>query len=110
GPERGSAYVTLRTGQNLFGYGTSVNGIFVKVNNIYDSDQVAGRIRALLPYEGRSWTADYPSVLSSARVQTVTGCLLSIFTLVASAFAIASVLVVSVFERAKQIAILKSMG
>jgi len=110
GQERGSAYVTLRTGQNLFGYGTSVNGIFVKVNNIHDSDRVADRIRALLPYYGRSWTAEYPSFLSSVRVQTVTGCLLSIFTLVASAFAIASVLVVSVFQKSKQIGILKTMG
>ena len=110
GQERGSAYVTLRTGQNLFGYGTSVNGIFVKVNNIHDSDRIADRIRALLPYDGRSWTAEYPSFLSSVRVQTVMGCLLSIFALVASAFAIASVLVVSVFQKSKQIGILKTMG
>ena len=110
GQGRGSAYVTLRTGQSLFGYGTSVNVIFVKVINIYDSDRVADRIMALLPYEAKSWTREYPSFLSSLQVQTATAYLISIFSLIASAFAIASVLVVSVLQKSKQIGILKSMG
>jgi lipoprotein-releasing system permease protein len=110
GPGRGSAYVTLRTGQSLFGYGTSVNVIFVKVNNIYGSDRVADRIRALLPYDAKSWTREYPSFLSSLQVQTATAYLISVFSLIASAFAVASVLVVSVLQKSKQIGILKSMG
>ena len=48
--------MTLRTGQSLFGYGTSVNAIYVKVFDLYNSDSVADRIQALLPYEARSWT------------------------------------------------------
>ena len=110
GQERGSAYVTLRTGQSLFGYGTSVNAIFVKLNNIHDSDRVADRIRALLPYDARSWTREYPSFLSSLRVQTAAAYLISIFSWIASAFAIASLLMVSVLQKSKQIGILKSMG
>lgn len=110
GQGRGSAYVTLRTGQSLFGYGTSVNVIYVKLIDIYDADSVADRIMALLPYEAKSWTREFPQFLSSLQVQTASAYLISGFSLVASGFAIAAVLIVSVLQKSKQIGILKSMG
>jgi lipoprotein-releasing system permease protein len=110
GQGRGSAYVTLRTGQSLFGYGTSVNVIYVKLIDIYSADIVADRIMALLPYEAKSWTREFPQFLSSLQVQAATAYLISGFSLVASGFAIASVLIVSVLQKSKQIGILKSMG
>jgi lipoprotein-releasing system permease protein len=110
GQGRGSAYVTLRTGQSLFGMGTSVNVVFVKVNDIYAADETGNHIQALLPYEARSWIDDFPQFLSSLQVQTASAYLISVFSLVASSFAIASVLIVSVLQKSKQIGILKSMG
>jgi lipoprotein-releasing system permease protein len=110
GQGRGSAYVTLRTGQSLFGYGTSVNVVYVKLINIYDADSVADRIMAVLPYEAKSWTREFPQFLSSLQVQTASAYLISAFSLIASGFAIAAVLIVSVLQKSKQIGILKSMG
>ncbi|MCI0487787.1 MAG: ABC transporter permease [Blastocatellia bacterium] len=110
GQGRGNAYVTLRTGQSLFGYGTSVNAIYVKLIDIYNADSVADRIMALLPYEARSWTREFPQFLASLQVQTASAYLISTFSLVASGFAIAAVLIVSVLQKSKQIGILKSMG
>jgi lipoprotein-releasing system permease protein len=110
GQGRGSAYVTLRTGQSLFGYGTSVNAIYVKLIDIYNADSVADRIMALLPYEARSWTREFPQFLTSLQVQTASAYLIAAFSLIASGFAIASVLIVSVLQKSKQIGILKSMG
>jgi lipoprotein-releasing system permease protein len=110
GQGRGSAYVTLRTGQSLFGYGASVNTIYVKLFDIYNADSVADRIMALLPYEARSWTREFPQFLTSLQVQTASAYLISVFSLIASGFAIASVLIVSVLQKSKQIGILKSMG
>lgn len=110
GQGRGSAYVTLRTGQSLFGYGTAVNVVYVKLIDIYDADSVADQIMALLPYEARSWTREFPEFLSSLQVQTASAYLISGFSLVASGFAIASVLIVSVLQKSKQIGILKSIG
>jgi lipoprotein-releasing system permease protein len=43
-------------------------------------------------------------------MQTASAYLISAFSLVASAFAIASILIVSVLQKSKQIGILKSMG
>lgn len=110
GQGRGSAYVTLRTGQSLFGLGTAVNAVYVKLIDIYNADSVADRIMALLPYEAKSWTREFPQFLTSLKVQTASAYLISGFSLIASGFAIASVLIVSVLQKSKQIGILKSMG
>jgi lipoprotein-releasing system permease protein len=110
GQGRGAAYVTLRTGQSLLGYGTAVNVIQVKLIDIYNADSVADRIMALAPYEAKSWTREFPQFLSSLQVQSASAYLICIFSLIASAFAIAAVLIVSVLQKSKQIGILKSMG
>ena len=111
GQGRGApSYVTLRTGQSLFGVGNSVNVILVKVNELFGSDEVADRIQSLLPYEARSWSREFPSFVSSLAVQSASAYLISGFSLIASSFAIASVLIVSVLQKSKQIGILKSMG
>jgi lipoprotein-releasing system permease protein len=110
GQGRGEAYVTLRTGQSLFGMGDSVNVILVKVKDLFRSDEVADRIQSLVPYEARSWSREYPSFVSSLTVQAASAYLISGFSLIASSFAIASVLIVSVLQKSKQIGILKSIG
>jgi lipoprotein-releasing system permease protein len=87
-----------------------VNSIYVKLIDIYNADSVADRIMALVPYQAKSWTREFPQFLSSLQVQTASAYLISGFSLVASGFAIAAVLIVSVLQKSKQIGILKSMG
>jgi lipoprotein-releasing system permease protein len=110
GQGRGSAYLTLRTAQSLYGLGTAVNVILVKVVDIFRADEVAARIQSLLSYEARSWIQEFPEFLSMLQAQTASAYLISAFSLAASAFAIASILIVSVLQKSKQIGILKSMG
>lgn len=110
GQGRGSAYVTLRTGQSMLGIGNSVNVVYVKVHNIYGADAVAERLSVLLDCEAKSWSSEFPNFVASLQAQTASAYLISGFTLIASSFAIASVLIVSVQRKAKQIGILKSIG
>ena len=110
GRGRGGAFVTLRTGQSLFGVGNSVNVILVKVFDLFKSDEVADRIESLVPYQARSWSREFPSFVSSLTMQEASAYLISGFSLIASSFAIASVLIVSVLQKSKQIGILKSIG
>lgn len=110
GQGRGGAYVTLRTGQSLFGMGNSVNVILVKVYELFGSDEVADRIQSLIPHEARSWSREFGQFVSSLTAQSASAYLISTFSLIASSFAIASVLIVSVLQKSKQIGILKSMG
>lgn len=110
GRGRGDAYITLRTAQGLFGLGTAVNAVLVKVGNIYEADQVADRTMALLPYEAKSWSREFPDFLDHLRMQAATAYLISAFSFVASSFAIAAVLIISVLRKSKQIGILKAIG
>jgi lipoprotein-releasing system permease protein len=110
GQGRGSAYVTMRTGQSMLGIGNSVNVVYVKLNDIYGADAVAERLSVLLDCEAKSWSSEFPNFLTSLQAQTASAYLISGFTLIASSFAIASVLIVSVQRKAKQIGILKSIG
>ena len=110
GEGRGSAYVTLRTGQSLFNLRTAVTSIYIKVYDIFDADAVADRILARFPYKVESWSRQSPEFLAALKAQSATAYLISAFSLVASSFAIAAVLIVSVLRKSKQIGILKSMG
>lgn len=110
GQGRGSAYVTLRTGQSMLGIGNSVNVVYVKVIDIYGADVVAERLSVLLDCEAKSWSSEFPNFVTSLQAQSASAYLISGFTLVASSFAIASVLIVSVQRKAKQIGTLKSIG
>jgi lipoprotein-releasing system permease protein len=110
GQGRGSAYVTLRTGQSMLGIGNSVNVVYVKVFDIYAADAVAERLSALLECEAKSWSSEFPNFVTSLQAQSASAYLISGFTLIASSFAIASVLIVSVQRKAKQIGTLKSIG
>jgi lipoprotein-releasing system permease protein len=103
-------YVTLRTAQRLFGLETAVNTILVKLVDVFAADRVADHLTTLLPYEATSWSREFPNIRTSLRVQSAVAYIISGCSLLASAFAMASVLVVSVLQKSPQIGILKSMG
>jgi lipoprotein-releasing system permease protein len=63
GQGRGSAYITPRTAQSLYGRGTAVSVILVKVTDIFRADEVAARMQALLPDEALSWIQESPQFL-----------------------------------------------
>lgn len=110
GAGRGSAYVTLRTGQSLFSLGTAVTSIYVKLFDVFAADEAADRILARFPYKTESWSRQNPEFLTALKAQAATAYLISAFSLIASSFSIAAVLIVSVLRKSKQIGVLKSMG
>jgi lipoprotein-releasing system permease protein len=103
-------YINLRPAQSLYGTGTAVSTTLVALHDLFQADQVADRIMALLPYKAESWSRQNPDAVAGLRAQAAVAYLLSGFSLAASSFAIASVLIVSVLQKSKQIGILKSMG
>jgi lipoprotein-releasing system permease protein len=107
---RSDVYVTLRTAQRLFGLGTAVNTVSVKLVDVFAADQVADHLTALLPYEAKSWSRESPNFRTSLRAQAAVAYIISGGSLLASSFAMASVLVVSVLQKSPQIGILKSIG
>jgi lipoprotein-releasing system permease protein len=103
-------FVTLRAAQSLYHTGSAAPSILVRTQNVWKADETADRIGAILPYDAASWTRDFPQVAAQFSIYDYVAYLVSAFTLVASGFAIASVLIVQVLQKGKQIGILKSMG
>ncbi len=103
-------FVTLRAGQTLFATGTLVNSFSVKLDDPFLANDVGDRMDASLDLEVNTWMRDNPGLLVALRAQTSSADLISVFSLVASSFAIASVLVVSVLRRQREIGILKAIG
>ena len=110
GLDRGRIYVSLRAAQSLFAMQENVSQIDVKLVDPFQANDAADAIAAALPYKTDSWIREQPQVESAVGTQTGVRNLISGFALVSSAFAIASVLIVSVIQKSKQIGILKSIG
>jgi lipoprotein-releasing system permease protein len=104
------AYVTLRSAQSLYGTRTAVQSILIRADDLFAADGVADRIAALLPDKVESWTLHAPQMVAGLAAQRAVAYLISGLSLAAAAFAIASVLIVSVLQKKKQIGILKSLG
>lgn len=108
--DRLTAYITLRAAQSLYRTGTSVGNILVRADDLFQANSVADSLAAITPYKIDSWSRQYPQFVTMLQMQSAVAIMISGFTLLASAFGISSVLVVSVLQKGKQIGILKSMG
>ena len=106
----GQAFMLLRDAQSLFRTGQNVSSMLLKLDDAFLADAVADQIAASLPYKADSWMKDSAFILNAIRSQNQSRDMICTFVLLASAFAIASVLIVSVIQKQKQIGILKSMG
>ncbi len=110
--DRSLAYIHIKTAQKILRMGDSVNGIEVRVNDIYNAGNIAGRIVKKLGFQywARDWMQMNQNLFSALKLEkTVMFIILALIVLVA-AFNIASSLIMMVMEKTKDIAILKAMG
>lgn len=103
-------FCTLRAAQSLFATGQNVTSIQLKLEDPFAAGKVAEQIAATLPYKVDSWVKDSGFILNAIQSQNSTRLMICAFVLLASAFAIASVLIVSVIQKGRQIGILKAIG
>lgn len=108
--DTGTVFLTLRDAQSLFALGTAVTSIGLKLDRIFDADVLAERLGMQIPYETRSWMKDNQTLLSGLRAQSQSSNLILGFTTVAAGFGIASILIMSVMGKLREIGILKAMG
>lgn len=110
--DRSLAYMHIKDAQKILRMGDSVNGIEVRVNDIYNAKNIAGRIVKKLGFQywARDWMQMNQNLFSALKLEkTVMFIILALIVLVA-AFNIASTLIMMVMEKTKDIAILKAMG
>lgn len=106
------AFVRLADAQRILKLGDTVSGIEIRVNDIYQADQVAERIKKKLgfPYWTKDWMQMNANLFFALKLEkTAMFIILTLIVLVA-AFNIASTLIMMVMKKTKDIAILKAMG
>lgn len=110
--DRSLAYIHIKDAQKILRMGDSINGIEVRVNDIYNARNIGGRIVKGLGFQywARDWMQMNQNLFSALKLEkTVMFIILALIVLVA-AFNIASTLIMMVMEKTKDIAILKAMG
>lgn len=106
------AYISLSEAQQFFNMGDSVTGIEVKVDDVFEANQIARSIEASLGFTfwARDWMQLNRNLFSALKLEkTMMFLLLVLITIVAS-FNIVSTLTMIVSEKQREIAILKAMG
>ncbi|MBL8378006.1 MAG: ABC transporter permease [Burkholderiales bacterium] len=107
---RRTVYVTLTSAQNLLGIAGGVTHVYARVADLFAADRSAARLRAGAGLEAESWMETNSQLLSALNAQTMSTRLIRIFTSLVVILGIASVLVVSVVQKRKEIGILRAMG
>lgn len=104
------ALMSVRNAQTLLGLGGAATSILVRVDDIYAADVAAERIGKLTRLTSKSWMQTNAQLLTALQSQTSSTTMIRFFVIVSVAIGIASVLVVSVIQRSKEIGILRAMG
>lgn len=110
GANQRTVFVLLSTAQNLLGMTGGVSGIDLTVQDPYLAEAIAQLIANATGLTAMSWIANNNQFFLGMRAQTYSSLLIRIFVALSVAAGIASVLVVSVVQRQKEIGILRAMG
>ena len=110
GANQRTTFVALHTAQGLLGLPGGVSSIGVTVGDVYAAERIAQRITATTGVEADSWIATNAQFFSAVSAQTTANTTIRFFVALSVAFGIASVLVVSVVQKSREIGILRAMG
>ena len=110
GANQRSTFVALRTAQALLNLLGGVTTIDLTVDDIYAAETIAQSVQAATGVEADSWIKTNAQFFTAVNAQQTSNTLIRVFVGLSVAFGIASVLVVSVIQRSKDIGILRAMG
>jgi lipoprotein-releasing system permease protein len=103
-------FVTLSSARNLLDLPGGVSSIDVTVNEIFAAEAIARGIGSRTGLLAESWMETNSQLLAALQNQTMTNRMIRFFVVLIVALGIASVLVVSVVQKQKEIGILRAMG
>ena len=103
-------FVSLRGAQTLFGLNGGVSSLEVRGRDIFEAEATALRIRDRTGLEAESWMSQNGDLLTGLRSQSMSSIMIQVFVILAVALGIASVLAVSVVQKAREIGILRATG
>jgi lipoprotein-releasing system permease protein len=100
----------IRAAQSLLGMVGGVTSLDVSVHDVYAAEVVAKHITAQTGIQADSWIKTNEQFFTAVNAQTTANTAIRMFVGLSVAFGIASVLVVSVVQKSREIGILRAMG
>jgi lipoprotein-releasing system permease protein len=111
-PDAYQAYISLATGQKLLGSKGSVQGMQIKTHDLFAAPSIMRELGKQLAddYTATDWSQTQGSLFSAVRLEKLMVSLLLLSVVAVAAFNIVSTLVMSVAEKRRDIAVLRTMG
>ena len=107
---RRTVIVPLRTAQSLAGLPGGATSLDIKLHDVWVAQELAANLSRRLPYEVESWQEANAQLVAALNAQSISTTLIRAVVMVVVALGIASVLVVSVVQKRREIGILRAMG
>ncbi|HET8708467.1 MAG TPA: FtsX-like permease family protein [Pseudomonadales bacterium] len=102
--------IQTHNAQNLLNLAGGASEIDLRVTEIFNADDVANDIAARFGVEADSWMKTNTQLMLGLRSQSASSWMIRVFVTISVAFGIASVLVVSVVQKKREIGIMRAMG
>jgi lipoprotein-releasing system permease protein len=100
----------IRSAQSLLGLVGGVSSLDMTVHDVYAAEVVAKKITAQTGVQADSWIKTNEQFFTAVNAQTTANTAIRVFVALSVAFGIASVMVVSVVQKSREIGILRAMG
>ena len=107
---RRTVIVPLRAAQSLLGLPGGVTSLDLRLRDVWAAQDLARDWRRQYPYQVDSWQENNAQLVSALNAQSVSTAIIRGVVLVVVVLGIASVLVVSVVQKHREIGILRAMG
>lgn len=107
---RRAVYLPLHTAQSFLGIPGAVTSIDLRVQDVFAADKTALKLARIAPLNVESWMQTNGQLLSALDAQTMATGMIRVFVSIVVMLGIASVLVVAVVQKTREIGILRAMG
>ncbi len=107
---RRTVIVPLRAAQNLLALPGGATSLDITLHDVWLAQSLAEALRAQFPYKIESWQESNAQLVSALNAQSVSTSIIRGVVLAVVVLGIASVLVVSVVQKQREIGILRAMG
>ncbi len=106
------AFIPIKAAQELMGLDNKIQGLEMKVSDIYGADKIAKAIQEKLgfPFWVTDWQRMSRNLFSALKLEKLAMFIILTLIVLVAAFNIISTLIMTVMEKNKDIAILKAIG
>ena len=107
---RRAVIVPLRAAQSLIGLPGGATSLELVLDDVWAAPEISASLAKRWPYKVESWQDANPQLVAALSAQSVSTALIRVVVMIVVALGIASMLIVSVVQKRREIGILRAMG